>query len=82
MKQFDLQDKNSQDHKDFFKIIKNHENDINNAQFRNLILEVLKNFGAQGIQELKNMFSKIQVVTPINQAILKIVGELTGLGEN
>ena len=64
-------------------IIKKHENDINQANYRNLILEVVKERGAVGITALKQALIEAKIdIAPFNKAILKIIGELTGLEEN
>ena len=64
-------------------IVKKHENEINQENYRELILEVVKERGAVGITALKQALidAKIDIV-PFNKAILKIIGELTGLEEN
>ena len=64
-------------------IIKKHENDINQANYRELILEVVKERGAVGITALKQSLLEAKIdIVPFNMAILKIIGELTGLEEN
>ena len=64
-------------------IIKKHENDINQENYRDLILEVVKERGAVGITALKQALIESEIdMKPFNQAILKIIGELTGLEEN
>ena len=64
-------------------IVKKHENDINQANYRDLILEVVKERGAVGITALKQALIESKIdIKPFHQAILKIIGELTGLGED
>lgn len=64
-------------------IVKKHENEINQANYRDLILEVVKERGAVGITALKQALLESKIdIKPFHQAILKIIGELTGLGEN
>lgn len=64
-------------------IIKKHENDINQENYRDLILGVVKERGAVGITALKQALIEAKIdIAPFNKAILKIVGELTGLEEN
>lgn len=82
MKQINLQDKNSQDYKNFCDIMKNHKDDINNRQFRNLILDVLKEFSTEGVKKASEMISALGLGKEYNLELLKIIGELTGLGEN
>lgn len=64
-------------------IVKKHENNINKENYRDLILEVVKERGAVGITALKQALIEAKIdIAPFNKAILKIVGELTGLEEN
>ena len=64
-------------------IIKKHENDINQANYRELILEVVKERGAVGITALKQALLESKIdIKPFNKSILNIVAELTGLEEN
>ena len=64
-------------------IVKKHENEINQANYRDLILEVVKERGAVGITALKQALIESKIdIKPFHQAILKIIGELTGLGED
>ena len=64
-------------------LINKYINNMNNNDYRELILEVVKERGGVGITALKQTLigSKIDIV-PFNIAILKIIGELTGLEEN
>jgi hypothetical protein len=64
-------------------VVKKHENNINKENYRELILEVVKERGAVGITALKQALIEAKIdIVPFNKAILKIIGELTGLGEN
>ena len=64
-------------------IVKKHENEINQENYRDLILEVVKERGAVGITALKQALIEAKIdIAPFNKVILKIVGELTGLEEN
>ena len=64
-------------------VVKKHENNINKENYRELILEVVKERGAVGITALKQALIEAKIdIAPFNKAILKIVGELTGLEEN
>ena len=74
-----LQDKNSQERKEFMDIVKKYKNDINDVNFRDLILEVLQKFGTQGVQELRNMLKAINQTRNFDLAVLDIIAELTGL---
>ena len=63
-------------------IVKKHENNINKENYRDLILEVVKERGAVGITALKQALIEAKIdIVPFNKAILKIIGELTGLEE-
>lgn len=63
-------------------IVKKHENDINQANYRDLILEVVKERGAVGVTALKQALIEAKIdIMSFNKAILKIIGELTGLEE-
>ena len=64
-------------------VVKKHENNINKENYRELILEVVKERGAVGITALKQALLESKIdIKPFHQAIIKIIGELTGLGEN
>ena len=64
-------------------LIHKYLNNMNNDDYRNLILEVVKERGAVGITALKQVLIESKIdIAPFNKAILKIVGELTGLEEN
>ena len=64
-------------------LIHKYLNNMNNDDYRNLILEVVKERGAVGITALKQALIEPKIdIAPFNKAILKIVGELTGLEEN
>ena len=63
-------------------IINKYVNDINQENYRDLILEVVKERGAVGITALKQALIESKInIAPFNKAILKIIGELTGLEE-
>ena len=64
-------------------LIHKYLNNMNNDDYRNLILEVVKERGAVGITALKQALLESKIdIKPFHQAIIKIIGELTGLGEN
>ena len=63
-------------------LIHKYLNNMNNDDYRNLILEVVKERGAVGITALKQALIEAKIdIMPFNKAILKIIGELTGLEE-
>ena len=64
-------------------LIHKYLNNMNNNDYRDFILEVVKERGAVGITALKQVLIESKIdIAPFNKAILKIVGELTGLEEN
>ena len=64
-------------------LIQKYINNMNNNDYRDLILEVVKERGAVGITALKQALIEAKIdIAPFNKAILKIIGELTGLDEN
>lgn len=64
-------------------LIHKYLNNMNNNDYRDFILEVVKERGAVGITALKQTLIDAKIdIAPFNKAILKIIGELTGLEEN
>ena len=57
-------------------LIHKYLNNMNNDDYRNLILEVVKERGAVGITALKQALIEAKIdIMPFNKAILKIIGE-------
>ena len=64
-------------------LINKYTNNMDNNDYRDFILEVVKERGAVGITALKQALIEAKIdIAPFNKAILKIIGELTGLEEN
>ena len=77
----DLLDRRTAEGKRYDEILDKHRAKVDAFDFRDLILEVLIEFGAEGIRQLKMMMEKIGVTKQFNRQILKIVADLTGLCE-
>ena len=64
-------------------LLKKYLNCVDKDDYRDLILEVVKERGTVGITALKQTLIESKIdVKPFNNSILKIVAELTGLTEN
>lgn len=83
MKQFNFEYENDKAWKECKRLIEAHIDEIDADDYRAFILDVVAAEGAAGINLVKTVFKEAGIsLQPFNQAILKIIAELTGLGEN
>lgn len=82
MKQINLQDKNSKEWQIFKSLVQKYQNDIDSSNFRNIILEAVCLYGAEGINVLKAGFMDAKIdLAPFNKAVAKIISQLFGIEE-
>lgn len=79
MKQINLQDKNSKEWLIFQSLVEKHKNDLDSNDCRNMILDAVSLYGAEGINVLKAGFAAANIdLEPFNKAVAKIINQLLG----
>lgn len=79
MKQINLQDKNSKEWLIFQSIVEKYKNDLDSNDYRNMILDAVSLYGAEGVNVLKAGFADADIdLEPFNKAVAKIINQLLG----
>lgn len=67
--------------KTFLELVDEHETEIDNENFRNFILDVVKERGAEGINEAKKVFKEEGCLETLEKEIYKLLKQLAGVEE-
>ena len=80
MKRINLQDENSKERHIFVTLVQKHKNDLDTNDFRNMILDAVSMYGAEGINVLKEGFIAAEIdLDDFENAVAKIIRELQGI---
>ena len=59
-------------------LLKKYESEINKDEYRNLILDILKEYGSNGIKMIRKCLAGANInIYPFDMEIIKIIAELT-----